>query len=63
MHRADADAAILTALCSQNDAARRAAAAALAAAGDPGAHPALQRAAATDPDPEVRRICALALPR
>lgn len=63
IRRADASAAILAALHSQNDAARRAAAAALTAAGDPGSHPALQRAAATDPDPEVRRISALALPR
>ena len=63
MRRADASAAILAALHSQNDAARRAAAAALTAAGDPDSNPALQRAAATDPDPEVRRICALALTR
>jgi HEAT repeat protein len=55
----DAKLAIRVALSSYNDAARRAAAAALAAMLDVASAPALERAAINDPDAEVRRICAI----
>ncbi len=58
MRRPSSLAAIAASLGSENVHARRAAAAALAAAGSPEAREALLRAGAADPDPEVRRICA-----
>ena len=62
MGRADATAALVDALTGPNAHSRRAAAGALAQLG-PGAHSELARAAAEDPDPEVRRLCAEALGR
>jgi HEAT repeat protein len=61
MHRADASAGLLAAMDSSNVCARKAAAPTLAAVGTPEAVAALQRALGGDPDPEVRRICALLL--
>jgi HEAT repeat protein len=61
MHRPEATAALLEALSLPSIPARKAAAATLGALGSPLAVDALRRAAAADPDPEVRRICALAL--
>jgi HEAT repeat protein len=54
---------IREALQSPNDAARRSAASALIAMQDAASTAALERAALTDPDAEVRRICAVALAR
>ncbi|HET9449877.1 MAG TPA: HEAT repeat domain-containing protein, partial [Aggregicoccus sp.] len=62
MGRADATAALVDALTGGHVHSRRAAAAALAALG-PSAHAELERAAAEDPDPEVRRVSAEALGR
>lgn len=61
MHRPDAAAAVLSTLSLANVPARKAAAATLGAFGTPEAVEALRRAAAADPDLEVRRICSLAL--
>jgi HEAT repeat protein len=61
MRRPDAVAALDRALLLPNVAARRAAAVSLGALGTPVALQALRRASAGDPDPEVRRICALEL--
>ncbi len=61
MHRTDASAALLAAMDSNNVCARKAAAPTLAAVGTPESLAAVQRALAGDPDPEVRRICALSL--
>jgi len=61
MHRPEATAALLEALTIPSLPARKAAAATLGAVGNALAIDALKRAAADDPDPEVRRICALAL--
>jgi HEAT repeat protein len=61
MHRPEATAALLEALTFPSLPARKAAAATLGAVGNALAIDALKRAAADDPDPEVRRICALAL--
>jgi HEAT repeat protein len=63
MQRADARAALLTALGSSSPAGRRAAAAAVAALGTVEAHQALEQASSHDADPEVRRACLLALSR
>lgn len=59
---AESHAALLAALQLPNAAARRAAAEALTATRSPDALDALVQAASHDPEPEVRRICALALP-
>lgn len=61
MQRPDAWAAVIQALSSPNAPARKAAAATLGAIGTPEAVETLRRASAKDPDPEVRRICALVL--
>jgi HEAT repeat protein len=61
MRRPDAMAALRTALSSPNVRARKAAATTLGAVGSRDAVEALRRAATGDPDPDVRRICALAL--
>jgi hypothetical protein len=53
--------ALLAAIRLNNPAARKAAAPALAAHADPEMTAALREAADLDPDPEVRRICALLL--
>jgi HEAT repeat protein len=63
MQRADARAALLTALDTSSPAGRRATAAAVAALGTVEAREALERASAQDEDPEVRRACLLALSR
>ena len=62
MGRADATAALVDTLTGGHVHSRRAAAAALAALG-PSAHAELERAAAEDPDPEVRRVSSEALGR
>jgi len=54
---------IRDALARGDDAARRASAEALVALQDPGSRAALERAALTDPDAEVRRICSALLVR
>jgi HEAT repeat protein len=59
---AESRTALLAALQLPNPAARRAAAEALTATRSPDALEALVQAASHDPEPEVRRICALALP-
>ncbi|HTU63640.1 MAG TPA: HEAT repeat domain-containing protein, partial [Polyangiales bacterium] len=59
--RDDASAAVFTALQLPNPAARKAAAALLAARGTREAMAALTRQAAEDPSDEVRRVCALLL--
>ncbi len=61
MRRPDATAALFHALDNGSPAARRAAATALAAIGTPKAMEAVRDHAAHDPDPEVRRVCALLL--
>lgn len=61
MHRPEATAALLAAFSLPNVPARKAAAATLGAIGTPEALDALRRAAAADPNIEVRRICSLAL--
>ncbi|WP_224244867.1 HEAT repeat domain-containing protein [Hyalangium gracile] len=63
MQRADARAALLTALGSSSPAGRRAAATAVAALGTVEARELLEKTAAQDDDPEVRRACLLALSR
>lgn len=63
MQRADARAALVSALSTSSPAGRRAVAAAVAALGTVEAREALERAAAQDEDPEVRRACLLALSR
>ncbi|HYQ01567.1 MAG TPA: HEAT repeat domain-containing protein [Polyangiaceae bacterium] len=63
MQTEEALATIRTALGFSNDAARRAAASALIALQDTESNAMLERAALTDPDAEVRRICAAALVR
>ncbi|HKO48788.1 MAG TPA: HEAT repeat domain-containing protein [Polyangiaceae bacterium] len=63
MHTDESLATIRAALILPNDAARRAAASALVAVQDSVSIPALERAALSDPDAEVRRICAAALAR
>jgi len=63
MQRADARAALLTALGSSSPAGRSAAAAAVAALGTVEARQALEQASTHDEDPEVRRACLLALGR
>lgn len=60
MRRPSSQAAIASCLASSNVHARRAAAAALAEIGTPEARAALMRAASSDSDPDVRRICATA---
>ncbi|MGE0548272.1 MAG: HEAT repeat domain-containing protein [Kofleriaceae bacterium] len=55
-----ATAALMRALGSENVCARRAAVSVLAATGGPTARAAISRLAASDTDPEVRRICAAA---
>lgn len=62
MRRASADAAMATALHSDNVEARRAAAAGLASLATPEGREALSRAV-SDADPEVRRICVAAVRR
>jgi len=57
----EAKLAIRSALGSPNDAARRAAGSALVAMLDPASAAALEHAAVTDTDAEVRRICAASL--
>jgi HEAT repeat protein len=61
MNRADATAAIFESLTMAGPAGRRAAATALACMGTTAARGALERAAREDSNPEVRRICSLAL--
>ena len=61
MQRPDASAALLKALTLPHLPARKAAAVTLAGIGTRDALIALRAAAASDPDPEVRRICALVL--
>jgi HEAT repeat protein len=61
MQTEEARQAVALALDSTNDAARRAAASALVAMQDPASGTLLERAALSDPDAEVRRICATAL--
>ena len=63
MHTEESLATIRGALTLTNDAARRAAASALLALQDSVSSAALERAALSDPDAEVRRICAAALVR
>jgi hypothetical protein len=63
MQRADARAALITALGSSSPAGRRASAAAVAALGTVESREALERAAAQDDDAEVCRACRLALSR
>jgi HEAT repeat protein len=63
MKSAAANAALFEAFTLQNAAARKAAAWALAEAGGDGVRAALNRAAAKDPDPEVRRLCSALLAR
>jgi HEAT repeat protein len=61
LNRADATAALFEALTLPNAAARRAAATTLGAIGSREALAALQRLSVDDPDPAMRRICALIL--
>jgi HEAT repeat protein len=61
MRQPEAITALLEALSLPSIPARKAAAATLGAIGSALAMNALKRASASDPDPEVRRICALAL--
>ncbi len=63
MQRADARAALFQALASASPSGRGAAASAVGALGTVEAREALERAAAHDQDPEVRRACMLALSR
>ncbi|SEM39118.1 HEAT repeat [Stigmatella aurantiaca] len=63
MQRADARAALLSALTASSPAGRRAAAAAVGAMSTVEARDALQEASAHDPDPEVRQACLQALSR
>jgi HEAT repeat protein len=63
MQRADARAALLSALTTSSPAGRRAAAAAVGALSTVEAREALQEASAHDPDPEVRQACLQALSR
>lgn len=63
MHRVDGNAALVRAMSSPNAAARRAAATTLAALGTRDALGAIRRAATQDPDPDVRRICAMLMGR
>lgn len=61
MHQRGAQGALVASLTCANVSARKAAAATLAAVGDPQATAALRRASTDDPDPEVRTICSLLL--
>lgn len=61
MHSPEATGALLEALLLSNSPARKAAAATLGAIRTPESVEALKLASTEDPDPEVRRICALAL--
>lgn len=61
MRRPSSQAALASSLASDNVNARRAAASALAALSTAEAREALVRAGTTDPDPDVRRICATVL--
>jgi HEAT repeat protein len=61
MHNPNATAVLLSALSMPSAPARKAAAATLGAIGTQEAMEQLRRASTDDPDPEVRRICALAL--
>jgi HEAT repeat protein len=61
LNRADATAALFEALTLPNAASRRAAATTLGAIGSREGLSALQRLSIEDPDPEMRRICALIL--
>lgn len=61
MRRPSSQAAIASLLASSNVHARRAAASALASIGTAEARESLARAGTTDPDPDVRRICATVL--
>ena len=61
IERPDARAGLLSAIKLNNPAARKAAASGLAARRDPESVAALRDAADNDPDPEVRKICALLL--
>jgi HEAT repeat protein len=63
MQSDEARSAIRASLSSPNDAARRAAASALVAMQDGASAAALERAARSDPDAEVRRICTASLVR
>lgn len=61
MRTSDGTQGILSVLCSPNVAARKAAATVLASVPSDAATGALRDAANSDPDPEVKRLCALAL--
>jgi HEAT repeat protein len=61
LNQPDATAALFEALTLPNSAARRAAATTLGALGSPEAFAALQRLSVDDPDPQMRRVCALVL--
>jgi HEAT repeat protein len=63
LRQPDATSALLQSIQLANVAARKAAASTLAAVGTPPAIAALKQAAASDPDPGVRQICALVLAR
>ncbi|HXU65644.1 MAG TPA: HEAT repeat domain-containing protein [Polyangia bacterium] len=63
LRRPDATSALLAALKGPNTAARKAAATALAGIQSPNARAALRAAMDSDPEPEVRQICALLLAR
>jgi HEAT repeat protein len=63
LRRLDATAALMSALQGPNVAARKAAAGALGSLPAPEARAALRAAMETDPEPEVRQICALLLAR
>jgi len=63
LRRADATAALVAAMTNANSRARKAAAATLAGIGNKEALAVLRSAATDDPEPEVRRICALLLAR
>jgi HEAT repeat protein len=63
MRRADATAALLGTMTSENSRARKAAATTLAGIGQTDALEILRVAATNDPEPEVRRICSVLLSR
>jgi hypothetical protein len=63
MRRPDASSALIAAMAMPNVAARKAAATALAAAPSREVLAVLRRAADSDPEPQVRQICALLLSR
>jgi HEAT repeat protein len=63
LQRADATAALIGTMSSRNSRARKAAATTLAGIGSRDALAVLRTAATDDPEPEVRRICALLLAR